>query len=490
MFLRPLLGLGLGAVACALVLAGCYAQTEPASDVGSTSATLNAHGFTAGKQGQAFFQYSSAKNALGTGFGQQTPTLTFPTGVSGPFTARVSGLSPGTNYWYRVCGNDVGDRPFCNSDLEFTTTVPGAAAAFGSRVVTLGAFALVTADFNGDGLPDLVVLDDGGVVHILLGAGDATFREVGTVDFHGRIVVGDFNRDGKQDLLEGTTSGVEVFPGRGDGTFGAPIGTSASAGDRIVAAVGDFNRDGKPDIAQVVAQPPGLETRDVVQVMLGNGNGTFQPPDQTFVAQGGQDVHWGGLVVGDFNGDGKPDMALSKTNSRCDVTPSACGVSVFLGNGDGTFQSERVYATGTFTETLAGGAFHGGGKLDLVVGTEISARGDHVVVLDGKGDGTFQVGASYPSHDQPVGVTDINGDGKLDFVADAAGSGTEVWLGNGDGTFRSPINAGQCVPGFPFAVIADFNGDSKPDLGCSVRNNPMGTSNTSNVILNATPPPG
>jgi hypothetical protein len=90
------------AALAALVLVGCYAQTEPARDVGSTSATLNAHGFTTGKQGQAFFQYSSAKNALGTGFGLQTPTLTFPPNVSGPFTAKVSGLSPGTNYWFRV----------------------------------------------------------------------------------------------------------------------------------------------------------------------------------------------------------------------------------------------------------------------------------------------------------------------------------------------------------------------------------------------------
>src|SRR2546429_7777135 len=125
------LGAAAGAVVSAVVLAGCYAQTEPASDVGSNSATLNAHGFTTGKQGQAFFQYSSAKNALGTGFGLQTPTLTFPPGLSGPFTARVSGLSPGTNYWFRVCGNDGGDQPFGNSDLELTTPVPAPAGPFG-----------------------------------------------------------------------------------------------------------------------------------------------------------------------------------------------------------------------------------------------------------------------------------------------------------------------------------------------------------------------
>jgi hypothetical protein len=339
-----------------LVLAGCYAQTEPASEVGSTSATLSAHGFTAGKQGQAFFQYSSAKNALGTGFGLQTPTLTFPPDLSGPFTAKVSGLSPGMNYWFRVCGNDVGDQPHCNSDLEFTTVVTGAAVAFGPPLTAPRRGVLATGEFNGDGLPDLVVTaasGSGETDEILLGNGDATFGSSGTVATFGVPVVGDFNRDGKQDLAVATPdalvgSGVDVFPGRGDGTFGAPINTprNSQLGDRIVVV--DFNRDGKPDIAVV-----GRHQSNDVEVMLGNGNGTFQPADQSFAPGSGNLSTWSDLVVGDFNGDGKPDMALSK--ETCNVAPSFCGVSVFLGNGNGTFLGCRAHLRSGDRRVLTGG---------------------------------------------------------------------------------------------------------------------------------------
>src|SRR5437764_15023609 len=98
------------ATICCLALAGCYAQSEPASNVGSSAATLNAHGFTGSSPAQAFFQYASAKNALGTGFGLQTPTMNFGPNLSGPFAATVSGLMPATNYFFRVCGNDAGQQ--------------------------------------------------------------------------------------------------------------------------------------------------------------------------------------------------------------------------------------------------------------------------------------------------------------------------------------------------------------------------------------------
>jgi VCBS repeat protein len=480
----------------ALGLAGCYAQTEPASDVGSTSATLNAHGLTTGKQGQAFFQYSTSKNALGTGFGLQTPTLTFPPNVSGPFTARVSGLSPGTNYWYRVCGNDVGDQPFCNSDLEFTTTVPGAAVAFGPPLATAGTRVLATGDFNGDGVADLVVGGSGTSVEVLLNDGDATFREGGTLDVGASsfsLAVGDFNRDGQQDLVvavgsqQNTASfGLKVFPGRGDGSFGAPVSTANSAGGFDQAVVGDFNRDGKPDVALIAVFGHGAANTPL-QVMLGNGNGTFQPPDQNLLAERGGQGRWNRLVVGDFNRDGRLDMAASKAG--CSV-PSNCGVSVFLGNGNGTFGPEQVYDAGTDAlGALVTGAFHGGSTLDLITRTTSG-----LTVLNGKGDGTFQVGATYTGTavcGSPLQATDINGDGKLDVVCDRADptppfNSTVVQLGNGDGTLQNPIPVqGRCTP----SASADLNGDGKPDIACRAFD--FGSlSYYSAVILNATPPPG
>jgi hypothetical protein len=465
-----------------LALAGCYAQTEPASDVGSNSATLNAHGFTTGKQGQAFFQYSTAKNALGTGFGLQTPTLTFPPNASGPFTAKVSGLSPGTNYWFRVCGNDVGDQPHCNSDLEFTTVVPGAKVAFAPPLDVAGDGFGPSADFNGDGVADLAVVDlFQSRMRILLGNGDATFRDAGLVDVGGvnfNVLAGDVNRDGKLDLIVTPHSGgVTVFPGRGDGTFGSPIITP-TPDYRALSAVRDFNRDGSPDIVVFAQQPPGQAGFKVAQLMIGNGNGTFQPASQTLVAQGGDNSRWSGLAAGDFNRDGKLDMALTKFG--CNITPSACGVSAFVANGNGTFGPEHVYAAGSDSPFgLLAGAFHGGANLDLVMGTTAG-----FTILNGRGDGTFAVGASYfGANNHLSDAADVNGDGRLDLLV-VEGFDTHVFLGNGNGTLQSPITITNCGPG----ATADFNGDGKPDLPCVVTNPNL--SSTPAVRLNATPPLG
>jgi FG-GAP-like repeat len=474
----------------ALVLAGCYAQTEPASDVGSNSATLNAHGFTTGKQAQAFFQYSSAKNALGTGFGLQTPTLTFPPNASGPFTAKVSGLSPGTNYWFRVCGNDVGDQPFCNSDLEFTTVVPGAAAAFAPALATGGDVVEAVGDFNGDEISDLVVLtlSSPDRIEILLGNGDATFTRAGTVtggSFLGPLAVGDFNRDGNLDVILGPSSAnqpFEVFPGRGDGTFGAPILTPATTSIAFSQQLvpGDFNRDGKLDIAVIAAR--GGRSANVLQVMLGNGNGTFQPPDQTFVATGADTPQWTGMAVGDFNRDQRPDIALSK--QFCPSSPSDCGVSVFLGNGNGTFGPEHVFDAGHEDRTVIVGDFNADGKLDLATTTV----GTGPTILSGNGDGTFNVRATYTGQDTPVATTDVNADGKLDLVeglsSGSGGQSTFVRLGNGDATFQNPTTVNDTCG---VLAVADFNDDTKPDIACNP--NPSGPGSNA-VLLNATPPPG
>jgi hypothetical protein len=488
-------------------LAGCYAQSEPATMVGSASATLNAHGFTGGSSAQAFFQYAVAKGALGTGFGKQTPTLSFGPHLSGPFAADVSGLSPGTNYFFRVCGNDVGQQPGCNSDLEFTTTVPGSAVAFAPPLAATGTMpepssVLATGDFNGDGIPDLVVADTSPTkFDVLLGNADATFRETSTVNVGTQpfsVAVGDFNRDGKQDLVVGTIiqsgqpESVAVYPGQGDGTFGAPVLsplTNPPLITRIV--VGDFNHDSRPDIALLLMNSGRATPHSAAQVMLGNGNGTFQPADQTFAAQGGAGgaqaptALWSSLVVGDFNHDGRPDLALSEQG--CTVTATDCGVSVFLGNGNGTFASPQVYDAGANATGLVEGTFHGGSVLDLVASTTTSGLN----VLNGIGDGTFHVGVTYASSDVPAHAADINGDGKLDLVA-SPGTGTDVWLGNGNGTLQSPNTvSSSCTVGAsanfgPAGTVADFNGDGKPDIACSAGSD---SETATAVLLNATPPP-
>ena len=337
--------------------------------------------------------------------------------------------------------------------------------------------SVAVGDFNGDGKPDLAIAG-GNIVSVLLGNGDGTFQapiEFPTGIGSARIVVGDFNGDGKLDLavlaLGGTT--VSVHLGNGDGTFRA--GPSYPAGvDLMFIAVGDFNRDGKLDL--VVANKGTFPnfTDGSVLVLMGNGDGTFQPA----VAYGPV-VNPYSVAVGDFNGDGNLDLAVPNLGANNG------GVSVLLGNGDGTFQSAVIYDAGVGCFWVAVGDFNGDGKPDLAV------LGPPDRVLLGNGDGTFQGAIQFDAAavtPSSVVVGDFNGDGKLDLAVSNFANGNSpsgtiaVLLGNGDGTFQTAVTYGLGTNADPECVaVGDFNGDGKPDL--AVANSPYELSSRGVAVL-------
>jgi FG-GAP-like repeat/FG-GAP repeat len=331
--------------------------------------------------------------------------------------------------------------------------------------------AVATGDFNRDGKQDLVVANEGtssDSVSVLLGNGDGTFQPAVSYPAGanpGAIAVGDFNKDGKQDLavVDAGSTEVSVLLGNGDGTFQAPV-SYFSGGGPLALAVGDFNNDGKQDLAV------GNTADGNVGVLLGNGDGTFQPV-VTFATGPGPFS----IAVGDFNGDCNQDLAVTQQG--------AAGVAVLLGNGDGTFQAAVSYAAGTSPFTVAIGDFDGDGKQDLAVANNAGFT-NNVHVLLGNGDGTFQPAATYTAGFSPyaIAVGDFNLDGKQDLaVTNDSSSEVSVLLGNGDGTFQAPTD--YSTGSNPRSVaVGDFNLDGEQDL--AVANS---SSNNVTVLLNTSP---
>ncbi len=163
------------------------------------------------------------------------------------------------------------------------------------------------------------------------------------------LAVADVNGDGTPDLVivNKSNSTVNVLLGNGDGTFQDPLTVATGAGPTAVT-VADVNGDGNPDL--ITADSDG----NTVSVLLGNGDGSFQPPLTYAVGSSPASV-----IVDDFNGDGIPDLAVA--NARSDT------VSVLLGNGDGTFQPPLTYAVGVSPALLVAGDFNGDGYPDLAV---------------------------------------------------------------------------------------------------------------------------
>ena len=326
--------------------------------------------------------------------------------------------------------------------------------------------SVVTADFNGDGIPDLAVLNElGHSITILLGKGDGTFQAAtNTLQLSSQgsgplmAVVGDFNRDGNADLavVMGNSSTIAVFLGHGDGTFAPAILNSQAASVSYLLVVADFNGDGIEDLA-VENSNSGSGS---ISILLGNGDGTFNA--STVVVSG--IISPADLVEADFNGDGIPDLAFVNGG-----VPSS--VVVLLGNGDGTFKTLPAVSTPGYLTYIAVGDFNQDGKPDIFA---FAANG--TTTLLGNGDGTFSAAASAQPIISPtpqgIVVADFNGDGKPDIALLFQDVSTVYTLpGNGDGTFGAAVTIPLPAGAEPSAIVAgDWNGDGIPDLATANEN--------------------
>jgi len=323
---------------------------------------------------------------------------------------------------------------------------------FATDPISPGAFFVLAEDMNGDGVLDLIA--DGGArgngnLGVFLGKGDGSFQAPAYTFIPsgrgspGPIAVGDLNLDGKPDVVLAIpdANAVGVLIGNGDGTFQPIVSYGTGENGVFSIGVGDFNGDGKPDV--IFADNQGN-----LYLFEGIGDGTFGFAKT--ISTGG--VNRPFLVVGDFNHDGKLDVALTGTD-----------VLILLGQGDGTFQQGTSVTLSGSASSIAAGDFDSDENLDVAVTIPAS---NTVAVLRGNGDGTLQPAVYYPAGVGPnsIAVGDLNNDGKIDLViANSTSGDASVLLGNGDGSFKSAGNFG--VSGFgQSAAIGDFNGDGAPDI--------------------------
>ena len=360
-----------------------------------------------------------------------------------------------------VCLAAIAARPAAAQNFAPPVTLP-----------VSGAY-IALADVNGDGLLDVVAAYPGtpgyysyftggpGGVQISFGDGKGTFAAAQYLSayFNGtagplNLALGDFNDDGIQDVLCPVSGGVTVSPGSSggypfDGTTlavyrGSSGGTFSSGiqyavGDTPTAAlVGDFNRDGIPDVA--VTNASGILT-----VSLGVGGGLYQ--GGVVYRVGGDPV---AIRAGDFNGDGKPDLAT--------VNLSDGSLSLLINNGDGTFQKPQRLAVGAGLKDAAFADLNGDGRTDIVVlrSTTYPAFGEIDVFLNQPG-GTFTLSASYPTSTTATALllVDFSGSGKLDAVTNDAV--LTRGIGSAAGNTALLTYSGNLA-------VGDVNGDGKMDF--------------------------
>ena len=443
---RTVLAAALAALTAVVLTSGrIWAQSNPVplinQPVVPDATAPGGQGLTLTVNGTGFVQGSVVQwngSALATAFVSASRlTASVPASdIASAGTASVTVVNPGTGTISNVSAFEV-VTPDRGPSLDI----------FSNASISYEPACVSSADLTGNGIPDLVVCGfDDSQISVYLGKGGGNFQAPVAYDVGEKpdyVVVADVNGDGILDLVVACIGGPMVLLGNGDGTFGPGIST----GDNLYyfVAAGDFNRDGKLDLAIPV---PTIGAPQVA-VLLGNGDGTFQAPAYY---SAGDLPEW--IVVGDFNSDGKLDLAVSEIGENA--------VGILLGNGDGTFGPFTDYPTSVAPSQVVTADFNGDGNLDLAV----AASG--VSVLLGRGDGTFESYINYAilGDGYYLAATDLNGDNKLDLaVAGGVSSPSSTLLGNGDGTFQRPGTFGL-GPEVSVSTISvnDFNDDGRPDL--------------------------
>jgi hypothetical protein len=376
--------------------------------------------------------------------------------------------------------------------LAGDAAVPKPAAVSFANAITIKSpvlfpYSLAAGDLTNNGIPDLAVVgvEDSALLHTL-GKGNGRFgrwsEEGGTGDAPNFVIFADVDLDGNLDAV--TTDGDQPFVtvafGDGKGHFNRGVQPRTGRGfSTQQVTVADLNGDGIPDLVGTslgLASNPGN-----IFILLGRGGRKFAKAVN--ISSGGYEPL--AIAVADLNHDNIPDLVVVNNGKQ----PPYGNVSVLLGKGHGTFAEPVPYSLGKYHDpfSVALGDFNGDGNVDMAVATYHS---NSVYIFLGKGDGTFWPPKSFFVNSAGAGeivTADFNGDGILDLAVGTCGitesCHVSVLLGNGDGSFQSPVRFRVGLNPLQL-VVADFTHDGKPDIATI-----NGGDSTISILLNTTPFP-
>ncbi|HUB77666.1 MAG TPA: FG-GAP-like repeat-containing protein [Bryobacteraceae bacterium] len=362
------------------------------------------------------------------------------------------------------------------------------------------ATGVAAGDLTGDGYPDMVVAN--GSLSVLLRVPDGAFQAPVSYTLQSgshaaAVAIADVNNDGSADVVaassQGTLAGtLDIALNSGNGSLGTQssyaLGGYPGGFDGAPAsglATGNFDGTNGPDVAAGYQTSNNGTGSGGISVLLNAGGGAFHPAVN--YAVGGLSVYC--TLTGDFNGDGKLDLAAC--GGAPNSNPATAGaVGILLGNGDGTFRTAALTPVGSpagFPQAMAAADVNGDGKLDLVVSVLSSNYTATIAVLLGNGDGTFRQLApvKVPVSGSAVALLDLDGNGIPDLVV---GDTTEsvFLLGNGDGTFQSPVyfNSGDHVSGF---AVTSWNKDGVEGLAIAQRGPETGQGSVEAMVSELNP---
>lgn len=375
-----------------------------------------------------------------------------------------------------VAASNLGDRKFLSyHDYTYGTETGG----------LFPANDLASADFNGNGKPDIVTANSDSV-SILLNTGNGGFSAPNVLTAGGgqAVAIGDVNDDGKPDLVTGPdfTTGegnLVVYPGNGDGTFAPAIISTNTGSGGYGIALGDLDGDGQLDAA--TSESGG--GKDQIRVCRGDGTGRFDCGAFPSVPV----AYPNRVALADVNGDGNLDLMVTSGANQSGFSLAY----IYLGDGNGGFGSSPSAILDVLGDgwSITIGDVNGDGKRDILIASD-----DEIAsVFTGNGDGTFNDGAYYATGFMRGGSTggafaalaDVNADGFPDIVtANIVDTSVSVLINQGDGTFSDPFQ--YAATSGAFAVLAlDVNGDGLPDIVTAARS--LGDDRVVSVYLHNPP---